>query len=65
MNGSNKLEHFITQGLKSLPGTNTLAYLGPLVSYEENEALQIQLHCYQIFFFVTLEWGQKLVRSLP
>jgi hypothetical protein len=42
MNGPNKLNSYITLGLKGLPGTNTLAYRVPLESYEENKALKIQ-----------------------
>ncbi len=30
---------FITIGWKGLPWTNTLAYFGPFVTYEENEVL--------------------------
>jgi hypothetical protein len=36
---ANKLECYITLGLKVLPGTNTLADLCQFVSYEENEVL--------------------------
>jgi len=32
----------LTIGWKVLPGTNTLALLGPFISYEENEVLQMQ-----------------------
>ncbi len=41
-NGHNKLEFYITLGWKGLPRTNSLAYLGQFVSYEENELLWIQ-----------------------
>ncbi len=36
-NEPNKLACYITQGLKGLPGTNTLAYWASFLSYEENE----------------------------
>jgi hypothetical protein len=37
MNGSNKLECYITIRWEGLPGTNTLAFLDPIVSETENE----------------------------
>ncbi len=42
MNGPNKLEHYITFGLKGFPAKKRSSLFGVFVSSEENEVLWIQ-----------------------
>jgi hypothetical protein len=46
-NGPTMLDCYITPGWRGLPGTNTLVYLVPFLSYEENE----------VFWFVNTAHG--------
>ncbi len=59
-NGPKKLECYKTLPLKGLPGRNTLAYLGPFVSYEKHSFVNTVLGPYSqhFFFFLNYELDQ-------
>ncbi len=53
--------HYIR--LKRIPGDKHFSLFGPIMSYEENEVLQIRdLESYSqhFIFFVTYKWAKKL-----
>ncbi len=56
MNGSNKLECYITQGWQSFPGTKCSSLFGPL-SYKENEVPLVfkLVHKISKYFLVSLK----------